>query len=96
MAAWSARVGRSHVARVSRGTDLKGCVDGRVQGVVNRVLKYECAGVKVGVLASKALWMGVRIADMNDTNSKERANEHCCWYAAWCEYNVYKGENQGP
>lgn len=82
--------------RVSRGTDLKGHVCGRVQGVVNRVLKYECTGVKVGVLASKALWMGVRIAGMNDTNSKERANEHCCWYAAWCEYNVYKGENQGP
>ena len=71
-------------------------MDGRVQGVANRVLKYEHAKVKVGVLASKALWMGVRIAGMNDTNSKERANEHCCWHAAWCEYNVYKGENQGP
>lgn len=64
MAIWSPRAGRSHTVRVSRGTDLKGCVDGRVQGVVNRVLKHECAGVKVGVLASNALWMGVRIAGM--------------------------------
>jgi len=55
MATWSPRAGRSHVARVSRGTDLKGCVDGRVQGVANRVLKYEHAEVKVGVLVSKAL-----------------------------------------
>lgn len=64
MAIWSPRAGRSHTVRVSRGTDLKGCVDGRVQGVVNRVLKHECAGVKVGVLASKALWMGVHIVGM--------------------------------